>query len=107
MAKNQVLPGIEPGFRDSESPVITVTLQDHTKHVGTPVMPYGGAEKYFLRAALYQKGGEPPVRFELTTFCLRGRRINRFAKVAQEDRSWETAMQKKMQTREIENAMPE
>ena len=24
----QVLPGIEPGFRDSESPVITVTLQD-------------------------------------------------------------------------------
>ena len=25
---------------------------------------------------------EPPVRFELTTFCLRGRRINRFAKVA-------------------------
>ena len=26
--KKQVLPGIEPGFRDSESPVITVTLQD-------------------------------------------------------------------------------
>ena len=24
----EVLPGIEPGFRDSESPVITVTLQD-------------------------------------------------------------------------------
>ena len=30
-AKNQVLPGIEPGFRDSESPVITVTLQDHER----------------------------------------------------------------------------
>ena len=28
----EVLPGIEPGFRDSESPVITVTLQDHTDH---------------------------------------------------------------------------
>ena len=27
--KNQVMPGIEPKFRDSESPVITVTLQDH------------------------------------------------------------------------------
>ena len=27
-AKKKVLPGIEPGFRDSESPVITVTLQD-------------------------------------------------------------------------------
>ena len=26
--KKKVLPGIEPGFRDSESPVITVTLQD-------------------------------------------------------------------------------
>ena len=24
----EVLPGIEPGFRDSKSPVITVTLQD-------------------------------------------------------------------------------
>ena len=28
MEKKKVLPGIEPGFRDSESPVITVTLQD-------------------------------------------------------------------------------
>ena len=28
------------------------------------------------------RGKKPPVRFELTTFCLRGRRINRFAKVA-------------------------
>ena len=26
--EDKVLPGIEPGFRDSESPVITVTLQD-------------------------------------------------------------------------------
>ena len=29
----KVLPGIEPGFRDSESPVITVTLQDRRKRV--------------------------------------------------------------------------
>ena len=28
-AKKKALPGIEPGFRDSESPVITVTLQGH------------------------------------------------------------------------------
>ena len=26
--EDKVLPGIEPGFGDSESPVITVTLQD-------------------------------------------------------------------------------
>ena len=31
--KKKVLPGIEPGFRDSESPVITVTLQDHGNRV--------------------------------------------------------------------------
>ena len=36
-AKNQVLPGIEPVFRNSESPVITVTLQDHMHRVGARV----------------------------------------------------------------------
>ena len=34
--KKKVLLGIEPGFRDSEAPVITVTLQDPTMAPAAP-----------------------------------------------------------------------
>ena len=33
IAKIQVLPGLEPGSKDSESLVITITLQDHTSKI--------------------------------------------------------------------------
>jgi hypothetical protein len=40
--KKKVLPGIEPGFGDSESPVITVTLQDLLVSSGTTRPQYPG-----------------------------------------------------------------
>ena len=43
--KNEVLPGIEPGFRDSESPVITVTLQDLHRGWGVPASPQNNSEE--------------------------------------------------------------
>ena len=55
----QVLPGIEPGFRDSESPVITVTLQDLRVCGGDGVDFEHEPEHFTLEKNVLQAGIEP------------------------------------------------